>query len=122
MTVPKDQSEECSITGLKPGDIITAYRAGTHKVIAIERRFLYECDLIGEHKNKKVGDEYFPLIHYQCILNSNGSVTKSKRTFQCDASYCHKITAESIAAEHKEAAEQADKKRDAMLDLLGDKK
>ncbi len=63
---------------LKVGDIITAYRAGVHRIVRITQR----CS----------GAGYSPLIEYEMYLNAKYQKTKRGRYFECCASYCQKVT------------------------------
>lgn len=76
---------------IKTGDLVTAYRAGIHRVIAITPR--YKAAEYPYVSNKptdidSVG-ECSPLIKYQPVYNQWGRpVKKSKTTYSCDALYC----------------------------------
>lgn len=75
---------------IKTGDLVTAYRAGIHRVIAITPR--YKAAEYPYVSNKptdmdSVG-EYNPLITYQPVYNKWGEPVKSKTTYHCDVMYC----------------------------------
>lgn len=74
----------------KVGDLITAYHSGIHRITEIERRFYKdENDIPSSLRNeRKVGDEYAPIIKYEKVLQENGELPKSKMKKSCDAGYC----------------------------------
>lgn len=78
----------------KIGDLITAYHAGIHKIIKIERRFYKdENDIPLMYRDqRKPGDEYSPLIWYKKVLQENGELSKDTKEKVCDASYCKYAT------------------------------
>jgi hypothetical protein len=79
----------------KVGDLITAYHSGIHRITEIERRFYKdENDIPSFLRNdKKVGDEYAPIIWYEKVLQENGEIpTKGKKKNRCDGSYCEFAT------------------------------
>jgi len=65
---------------IKVGDIITAYHAGYHQVVAIQPR------TIEEHETDK------PLIEYRTLLDAKFNVKVGKKTKTCDGTYCEVIT------------------------------
>jgi hypothetical protein len=74
------------------GDIITAYHKGYHKVT-----HLFD---LNSYTGKTI-----PQIQYRQILNSNFTTKGNGRSNSCAASFCKKVTKESIT---KWAQEQAD--------------
>lgn len=80
----------------KVGDVVTTYHKGYWRITKIERRFLTKDDLRYTcYKNKKVGDEYSSLIHYESICDLEGKRRK-KKTNSCDALYVRLMTKELI--------------------------
>lgn len=80
---------------IKIGDYIYAYRKGVHRVI----------DITSRHGMT-------PLFTYEKVLTHNWQPTTRKEVHNCDASWCRKITRQSISMEiedlvrqYKEAAE-----------------
>lgn len=75
----------------KVGDLITTYHKGVWRIIKIERRFYKdERDIPSFYKNeRKVGDEYSPIIHYERVCTFDGKETKGKG--KCDAQYCEYV-------------------------------
>lgn len=75
--------------GLKIGDIISAYHAGYHQIIKVERRFVTKADLnYISDTERKLGSEYGALITYKKLYNENGTIAKTQKQNSCDASFC----------------------------------
>lgn len=74
---------------IKVGDLITAYHAGIHRVIEIERRFHESTSTIpSDEPDTKIGDEYSPIIKYELVLRENGEIPKVTKINSCDYYYC----------------------------------
>ena len=96
---------------LHVGDIITTCHKGFWKINQIKKRFLSEAEAkFPYYQGKKPGDEINPLIFYELISSSNGTVPKGKRPVKaCDVTYCSKVTEESIEKSRKEDADKWDR-------------
>ena len=90
----------------KPGDFITSYYAGYHRVTRIERRWanktkpstygrLAYC-IIGEHTDD-CAEEINPLIYHVQLFDAKGNPKKSKE--KCSESSFCKLAKESIESE-----------------------
>ena len=77
----------------KVGDIITAYHKGYHRITLIEDR---QQSNTGRYKGTDS-----PLIHYTCILDSNGQPSKARKN-ECDALYCRRVTTEQVLSIYDE--------------------
>ncbi len=90
----------------KPGDFITAYHAGYHRVTRVVRRWENKTQvtpygkiaycIIGEH-TAECGEELDPHIYYVREFDEKGN-PKGSKEHSCIASYC-KPASESVAAE-----------------------
>lgn len=92
-------------TYLKPGDLITAYHKGIWEVVSVERRYYTETLLLGT-KDKNLGDEYSPLIHYKSVLDSKFRPAKNQKPQSCDIQYCTKIDDRYCMEQIKNCLEQ----------------
>jgi len=86
--------------------------------VSIKRRYIgpdtvdWECN-----KGKKLGDEKAPLVRYRRRLDSNGHKAPGQEC-DCDASYCQKVTQETIDAQYAKTMKKAQKLKTAMEELL----
>jgi tryptophanyl-tRNA synthetase len=105
----------------KVGDLITSYRKGYWKLVKIDRRFYTQKDVDTYHcyKDKKVGEEYSPLFHYQAVLTPQGKkvMKANSQIHQCDAVYCKKIGPFFFQDQIKEMRAEVEKFKQKMTTL-----
>ena len=99
---------------IKPGDLITAYHAGFHRVTEVKRRFYTAYD--EECGRGKEGDEYNSLIVYQTVLTAKYKITKSKKEKCSDASFCQKLTKQAIEERRKKLIDEINQGTDVLLE------
>lgn len=83
------------------GTLITAYHAGYHVVTGIEFR-----------------DHSPPIFTYNRVVSKDGVRVNSKRQESCDASYCRKITQETIKKIFREEVNAAIVKRENLSEFV----
>jgi hypothetical protein len=84
--------------GIDVGDVVSTYHKGYWRVTKIERRYITE-DLrrFKVYEDKKLGEEYSAMLHYELVADANFNPPKKKaKTDKCDAAHCHKITEETL--------------------------
>jgi len=104
--------------GIKPGDLITAYHAGFHVVVKVERRFVTKADeerYDGRHG--KAGDEYNSLVYYKTVMSAKYKPSKSKKEKCCDAAFCFKLSKAQIEKRRAELLKEINEGHDALLRL-----
>jgi hypothetical protein len=101
---------------LEVGDYITSYHAGIFRLRMIQRRFMDES-YVRMKPECKVGDEYNPMFHYEKVLDRNFKPVKSGKIDSCDASFCRKVTRDTLQQEKQEAIARFD---GAIKQLFGD--
>lgn len=92
---------------IEVGDMITAYHAGFHVVTGVVRRFVTQDDLrFSINAGKSIGDESSALIQYRTVLTKKYTAPRSSSVKACDASFCEKLTRESIAQQRQAKLEE----------------
>jgi hypothetical protein len=84
---------------IRPGDIITSYKAGFYRVLKVTKRYYTkEMEPSFDYLERefgvrpKVGDEMNPIIDSERLLTSTFKVRKGADS--CDAAFCKKISPE----------------------------
>ncbi len=90
---------------LKPGDMITAYKSGYHRVVRVEQR-------------EYLGGPIAPLIHYLTVLSSKFKPVKSKKEHRCDLFYCRKVTLESVRLEFQKKTQELTEGHGRLIQFL----
>ena len=99
------------------GTLITTYHSGYHVLERIEFREIPKnhCGVtVVEHDTQ---DSYPPVFHYVKVLSSAGDKSKVIRN-SCEASFCKRVTAESVIAQYQAEIEAAAKKREAISQFI----
>lgn len=81
---------------IKVGDIITAYRAGIHVVVNVERRYYLKnmppsYTVLESDTNFDIDlcdEEASPLVYYKTLYNSKGKKQNSNKIYICDKFFC----------------------------------
>lgn len=93
----KDLPPITSWEGFKAGDIITTYHKGYWQLISITPRVFDKDDMrFSVYADKKIGDVGSPFFLYKKIINDNFTKVNKSQVEECDASYCKKVSKESI--------------------------
>lgn len=92
---------------LKPGDLITAYISGYHRVVRVEDRFVTKYDLrFDSCKGKSVGDYMSPMVHYVTVMSAKFKPVKGKTEHYCDLYYCRKVTLSGVRLEFQQKTQE----------------
>ena len=100
-----------------PGDIVTTYNKGFHRVTKVEQRFYNQYDKPHLRDGQNLGDKYSSLIYYVQVADKEGRPRKSKER-SCDAFWCTRYDRGGIMAQYDADVARAVAQMDFLLGLL----